>query len=945
MQRRSLAATIVRSVKGVFGHRSCVLRIVLAAFVVGAATLVAGSVGASGVGAHGFVANAVAVTKENCEGAVFNVNNGNGGSWVGNDEPDGLSFVDGDHSRVTFHVDSGYEVTALCVRTKNGLNVPGDYTVTPSSPPPPIVGPTQLTITAAPDIADNSGIIHVGFTVQQVPPPLQPIVPLLVCVSRLADGSYLAHFGYNNPNTTQQHVAVGPDNGFTPDPPNRGQVVDFAPGIASDAFQEPFDGSTLTWHLQGKTADASSSSTPCGGALRVTKALVPANDPGRFDLQIDGTTHKVGAANTGTTGSVAVSAGPRTVSEIETANTGTSLANYDTTISCDTTPVTHGTGPSLSVQVPAGGAVACTITNTRKGGPGPGPGKIDLSITKTASPKLVELGGIVTWKVTVTNHGPDEATNVVVTDQWDAGLKYVKGSLTLPDNTTCSGKVCTLPTLAPNESATGTFQTKAIAVGNHANAVTVKADQAETDPTNNAASDDVYVVAPPEPPTTVIPKVDCVEQLAGGSLRAHFDYINPGSAAVVIPVGSHNEFVPDPQDRGQPDQFLPGESDDVVQVDFTGTLTWHLKSKSATASSSSPKCEASLRVDKSLTPSDDPGRFDLQINGSVQGTGANVTDRGTTGDVSVAAGPHVVSEAGAQGTDLADYDSEIVCRSRGGSGAVVASGTGTSLTVVVGQNDPVVCVVVNVRKGTPEPPIPPIPPITPVPPTPPTPGTPSADLSVTKTVTPITVSVGGQVTATIAVANQGPDPATNVVVTALNEPAATLVSVKPSQGTCANRACQLGTIPPGGQATITVVARVTIVGVQVDTVLVRGAEVDPAPANNVASALVHVNSFTPPSVRPVCAQIRLTPHVGTAGQPFALRARVVDRTGKAISGAPVRAHGVGVDLLRRTNRLGVARFVIKPRRAGLLAVRGGVRAACTGRVGVVSLAASASLTG
>lgn len=903
-----------------------------------AAALLAGSVGVSGVGARGFAAHGerAALQAESCPEPRFNLNaSDNGGSWNGT--ATGVSYVSGNREGVTFSVDSGYEITALCIKTSNGLNVHGDYTISPSSLP--IVGHALLTITPTDTTAGSSGIIEVGFTVQPTPPPPQKVVPVFTCVSQPIGGGILAHFGYHNPNATTQEIAVGDENGFKPEPQDRGQPTSFLSGNYDDVFQVPFlpgDDGQMSWTLQGTTVDASTTSTACGPTLRIDKALSPDDDTGTFDLLIDGRPGAKGVGEGGTTGDVTVSAGSHVVSEVG-AN-GTNLADYDTTISCKVggTEIAGDEGTSLTVTVPAGAAVACLISNTHRGPPTPEPGSVDLSITKQASPNAVTLGETVTWTVTVRNAGPDPATNVRVVDLLGKGLQFVHGSLTPPD-VACSGNICTLPgPLAPGAVVTGSFQTVATLIGARANVVAVTSAENDTNLRNNVAADVVYVVAPPKPPA-VEPRVDCVEKLAGGGLRAHFGYLNPGSAAVVIQIGSQNEFVPEPADRGQPDQFLPGLTLDAVQVDFSGSLTWKLGTESVTASASSTACSGTLRIDKSLTPTDDPGRFDLRIDGTVQGTGANVTDRGTTGDVAVSAASHVVSEAGAQGTKLDDYDTSIVCRGGGGSGAVVASGTGTTLALVVGQNDSVVCVISNVRKGTPDPP-------TPIPPIPP--GPPSSDLAITKSVTPSTVSVGARVTATVTVTNHGPDPATGVVVTSLAEPGASVVSVTPSQGTCANGACQLGTIPSGGQVTITAVARVTIAGAQIDTVLVRATESDPDPTNNVASALVRVNAFTPPVARPICASIRLTRHAATVGKPFALGARVVDRTGKGINGARVRAHGLGVDVVRRTNRLGLARFRITPRRAGLLAVRGGVRAACTGHVGVVSpAAASISVTG
>ena len=57
-----------------------------------------------------------------------------------------------------------------------------------------------------------------------------------------------------------------------------------------------------------------------------------------------------------------------------------------------------------------------------------------------------------------------------------------------------------------------------------------------------------------------------------------------------------------------------------------------------------------LTVNKVLVPALDPGLFNLQIDGSTAGTGANVGNGGTTGAVASALGGHIVGEAAGSGT-------------------------------------------------------------------------------------------------------------------------------------------------------------------------------------------------------------------------------------------------------------------------------------------------------
>ncbi len=99
--------------------------------------------------------------------------------------------------------------------------------------------------------------------------------------------------------------------------------------------------------------------------VKVVKELVPAGDTGLFDLAIGGTTFVTDGGDGADTGfqPFAVGATP-TVSE--TAGTGTSLADYESSIACDNgQSADPGTELALDA-LSAGDQVTCTITNTKK---------------------------------------------------------------------------------------------------------------------------------------------------------------------------------------------------------------------------------------------------------------------------------------------------------------------------------------------------------------------------------------------------------------------------------------------------------------------------------------------------------------------------------------------------------------------------------------------------
>jgi uncharacterized repeat protein (TIGR01451 family) len=114
-----------------------------------------------------------------------------------------------------------------------------------------------------------------------------------------------------------------------------------------------------------------------------------------------------------------------------------------------------------------------------------------------------------------------------------------------------------------------------------------------------------------------------------------------------------------------------------------------------------------------------------------------------------------------------------------------------------------------------------------------------ADMSIGKTGPSGRQPTGRNMTYTLSVANNGPDPATGVVVSDALPPSVTFVSATPSQGTCVQDAgvvtCELGTMASGAGATITIVVKPTQAGVITNTATVSSATGDSVAANNTAS--------------------------------------------------------------------------------------------------------------
>jgi hypothetical protein len=91
-------------------------------------------------------------------------------------------------------------------------------------------------------------------------------------------------------------------------------------------------------------------------SLTVTSTVVPGNDPGRFDVRVDGIVRASDLAHGGSTGALVVAPGTRRVSV--GAGTNTVLANY-------TRAFGGACAPDGTVPLGLGDARTCTVTHTR----------------------------------------------------------------------------------------------------------------------------------------------------------------------------------------------------------------------------------------------------------------------------------------------------------------------------------------------------------------------------------------------------------------------------------------------------------------------------------------------------------------------------------------------------------------------------------------------------
>ena len=131
---------------------------------------------------------------------------------------------------------------------------------------------------------------------------------------------------------------------------------------------------------------------------------------------------------------------------------------------------------------------------------------VDLVVTNGDAPDPVRIGNNLTYTLVVTNKGPSQATNVVVTDIMPVGIDFVscspsQGTYTQEDDTV----TCRLGTMTNGARATVTLVGWPTLVGVFTNEVSVQTDDTDTNTANNRASAVTTIKAQNRPPELALP--------------------------------------------------------------------------------------------------------------------------------------------------------------------------------------------------------------------------------------------------------------------------------------------------------------------------------------------------------------------------------------------------------------------------------------------------------
>ena len=126
---------------------------------------------------------------------------------------------------------------------------------------------------------------------------------------------------------------------------------------------------------------------------------------------------------------------------------------------------------------------------------------VDLVVTNGDTPDPVRLGNNVTYTLVVTNKGPSQATNVVVTDVLPVGIDFLSCTPSQGSYGQDAGTVtCALGTLANGARATVTIVATPTQVGVFTNQVSAQTDDTDTNTVDNRASAVTTVNAPNRAP-------------------------------------------------------------------------------------------------------------------------------------------------------------------------------------------------------------------------------------------------------------------------------------------------------------------------------------------------------------------------------------------------------------------------------------------------------------
>lgn len=496
----------------------------------------------------------------------------------------------------------------------------------------------------------------------------------------------------------------------------------------------------------------------------------------------------------------------------------------------------------------------------------------NLALTMTDAPDPVSVGNPLTYTLTVSNNGPTDATNATVVDTLPSDVDWQAAT---PSQGSCvhSGEplggtvTCSLGALSNGASATIDIEVVApLTPGTISNSATVSADEPDPDASDNTASEDTTVIDP-----SANLRVTQVEDFDPAGVNLPFTYTitvvnqGPADATVVTLVDTLPGTVT--FQTAVPSQGSCSEAGGVVTCDLGGLIngatatvditviapaTPQTLTNTADVSAAEPDADLSDNTSVEETDVINPPPADLAVSqtdspdpvvgGSALTYTVTVVNQGPGPATQVAlsdtlpAGVTFGSATPTQGScseaggvvscDLgtlannASADVVIVVTAPAAAGVITNSASVSTVRV-----DPNAANDTSTEDTT----------VTVV-------G--EADLALSKTDSPDPVRVNQTLSYSLEVANLGPDPATDVVLTDTLPGTVTFQSAVASQGSCTHTGgspggtvtCSLGGIGNGSTAMVDIIVTAPpSAGVITNNASVAASSDDSNPANDTVT--------------------------------------------------------------------------------------------------------------
>jgi uncharacterized repeat protein (TIGR01451 family) len=475
------------------------------------------------------------------------------------------------------------------------------------------------------------------------------------------------------------------------------------------------------------------------------------------------------------------------------------------------------------------------------------PQQADLALTKTVSNATPNVGDTITFTVTLTDNGPDAATNVTVNDALPPGLQFVSA---LPSQGTYNsvGGAWNVGTVTPGTPQTLQIQSKVVSATAQMNTATIThSDQFDPNATNNSAN---VTETPQQADLSVTKVVDNPAPNFGANVTFTINVANNGPDAAtnvtlndLLPGGL--TFVSATPSQGNYSSATgvwnigTVVASATVSLTITATVTGatpaintasvthsdqfdpNTANNTASATVTVPVDLAVTKTVSNATPNvGDVVTFTVTLtdNSASGATGVTLTDLLPSGLTFQSATPSQgtydpVSGLWNVGTVVPGTPQTLVVQAK------VVSATAQTNTAAITHSDAPDTNPGNNSASVTETPQ-------------------RADLAVAKTVDNATPNVGDTLTFTITLTDIGPNAATNVAVTDSLPAGLTFVSATPSQGTynSGNGAWTVGTVAPGTPQTLSILAAVASLPVTNTASITHSDQFDPDTSNNTASA-------------------------------------------------------------------------------------------------------------